>query len=176
VIYENVKSILSQDLTPCIIRFGGQEQAVPPFAPPELFWEYVAKYDRRFVELIKNYQCLVQLHCHGKIGKVLNMIASLQPDALEPIEPPPHGDISLGEVKRKVGNKMCLIGNVEACDLSHCSEKEIDQKVKEAIEDGSEGGGFILCPTSVLVLSKLTRQQEANFLQFIESGLKYGKY
>lgn len=104
------------------------------------------------------------------------MIIRAKPDALEPIEPPPDGDITLAEVKEIGKGKICLVGNIEARHLlGNSTPQEIDRLVKEAIGAGVPGGGFILAPTALLPISKLTEHQAKNLLQYIESGLKYGK-
>jgi hypothetical protein len=38
------------------------------------------------------------------------MILSLEPDSLDPIEPPPNGDISLAEVKRRLEIRFAWSG------------------------------------------------------------------
>ena len=36
-----------------------------------------------------------RVHCHGRVKKILDMIAGMGADALDPIEPPPQGDVTL---------------------------------------------------------------------------------
>jgi uroporphyrinogen decarboxylase len=52
----------------------------------------------------------------------------------------------LAEARRKVGDKLCLIGNI---DVTHTlvdgTKEEVEGAVRKAIED-SRGGGFILAP------------------------------
>ena len=99
----------------------------------------------------------------------------MKPNMLEPIEPPPHGDLTLLELKEKIGNKICLMGYIEFSDLESCSIEEIDKKVKKAIEDGSPGGGYILLPSSSPITSPLPNKTEKNLIQFLKSGRKYGQ-
>lgn len=50
----------------------------------------------------------------------------------------------LGELKLAVDKKLTLLGNLNAIEMRNWSEAETKQKVKEAIEKGAKGGGFIL--------------------------------
>ena len=175
--YENIEKILSKSLAPAILRLIGSEYAVPPFCSPEMFREYVIEFDTPIIDLCHKHGCFVQWHCHGNIGKVLKLIMEAGPDALEPIEPPPDGDVTLAKVKEITKGKVCLVGNIETRHLlGNSTPQKIDRLVREAIESAASGGGFILAPTSILPISKLNEHQARNLLQYIESGLKYGRY
>ena len=95
---------------------------------------------------------------------------------LDPIEPPPDGDIELSEVKRRYGDRLCLFGNVELRDLEHSSRAKVDALVKKAMDEAKEGGGFVLMPTAAPINVPLSRKTEENYLQYIDSGLRYGRY
>ena len=86
---------------------------MPTNLPPEYFADFVTPYVKRMSELIHQYGAKMRLHCHGNIARVLDEIMKTEPDALDPIEPPPDGDIELGEVKKRIGDKVCLFGNIE---------------------------------------------------------------
>jgi len=176
VICENLRRILKRGINDCIFRIAGSENATPPYLPPSLFREYVVYYDYSLINIIQEHKAIAELHCHGKIGQVLESIASMHPDALDPIEPFPFGDITLERVKKKIGSKVCLIGNVPATGLLHYyNEQETEKCVRNAIKAGTPGGGFILSPTSFLSIGRFNATQENNIIQFIQSGLKYGQ-
>ena len=64
--------------------------AKPHERPVEVYAPYVAE----MVDLIHSRGAMVRLHCHGKIGKVLDMIAETGADGLDPCEAPPGAPLS----------------------------------------------------------------------------------
>jgi superfamily I DNA/RNA helicase len=54
---------------------------------------------------------------------------------------------------------------------------EMRERVRQAILDGGEGGGFILCPSAGLQeWPTCDDRTVSNFLAFIDAGLEYGEY
>ncbi len=157
-------------------RLVGPEYATPPYLPPALFRELVVDYDRPIVDLIHRYGGKVRLHCHGKISQVLDMFLELGVDATDPLEPPPQGDIELAEVKRRVGDRLVLFGNMELLWLEQCTPQEIDRHVRTMMESAKEGGGYVVLPTAAPINIPLRSQTERNYIQMIDSALKYGEY
>src|SRR5680860_811667 len=70
-------------------------------------------------------------------------------DGLNPLEPLAGMDI--GKIKRRVGEKVVLIGNI---DCSHLlpfgTTEEVRKEVKKTIEVAASGSGFILASSSEL--------------------------
>jgi hypothetical protein len=177
--YERLYQLIhcvSREVSDTVFRLCGPEYITPPMLPPDYFDQFVTKYDRELIRLIQesaNYACL---HCHGNLGPIVEHVIEMQPDMLEPIEPPPHGDVSLGELKKRTKDRICLMGYIEFSDLETCSQQEVDRKVKDAVEAGSPGGGYILLPSSAPIVSPLPPKTEQNLIQFLQSGRKYGQY
>jgi len=119
-----------------------------------------------------NFACI---HCHGKLDAVLEKIVSMKPDALEPLEPPPSGDLLLNQIKKRVGDKICLMGYIQYRDLANGSKDDIERKCREAIEMGAEGGGYVILPTAGPITALSERELE-NHKQLLISAKKYGKY
>jgi hypothetical protein len=117
----------------------------------------------------------VQLHCHGKMRDVIDGIMEIGPHAVEPIEPPPQGDIPLAEFKARYGQQVCMVGNIEFDDMDKCTPEGMDARCRAAIEVAAPGGGFILTQTAPPITS-LNPRMEANYLAFINAGLRYGQY
>ena len=69
-------------------RIYGPEYATPPFLPPHLFEEYVVRYVGPMVRAIQKHGGYARIHAHGRLRDVLDHILSMQPDALDTIEPP----------------------------------------------------------------------------------------
>ncbi len=159
-----------------LFRICGPEYATPPYLSPEYFAMFVTSYVKKMSDLIHDYGAMMRLHSHGKIAKVLDEIMKTEPDALDPIEPPPDGDITLGEVKKIVGDKITLFGNIELRLLEHGSIEEVRQFVIDAMEQAKPGGRFVIMPTAAPINDPISAKTLENYKVFIETALEYGKY
>jgi uroporphyrinogen decarboxylase len=128
------------------------------------------------VDLIHSKGAKARVHCHGKIAKVLDMMVETGCDAIDPCEAPPDGDIKLADVKKRVGDKLCIFGNIQLKLLEQGSENEIVDAVKKCMNDAKEGGRFVIMPTAAPINVPLAKKTEENYITFIEAALKYGKY
>lgn len=64
---------------------------------------------------------------------------------------PVQDQLDLGEVKREVGDRLCLMGGLNSVVmLSQWSDEQIRQAVSQAIECLAPGGGFILYPVDAI--------------------------
>jgi hypothetical protein len=131
-------------------RIYGPEYAAEPFLPPRLFKEYVVRYTEPMVRAIKKHGGFARVHCHGRIAAVLDSICEMGADATDPIEPPPHGDVTLDYVRRKYGERLVLFGNIELSDIESMEPAPFGELVKQTLADGTglQGRGFVLMPSS----------------------------
>lgn len=131
-------------------RIYGPEYVTEPFLPPELFDEYVVRYTGPMVNQIKHYGGYVRIHSHGCVRNVLDYMVNMGIDAIDPIEPPPHGDVELGTIREKYRNQLVLFGNIEITDIENLTHEDFRKVVKQSIKDGTEGEGrgFVLMPSA----------------------------
>ena len=131
-------------------RIYGPEFISEPFLPPTLFDDYVVKYTNPMVKQIKKYGGFVRIHSHGCIKNILDYILNMEADSIDPIEPPPHGDVELKYVRRKYGKHLVLFGNIEIADIENMPCDMFRRVVKQTIADGTsgEGRGFVLMPSA----------------------------
>lgn len=131
-------------------RIYGPEFASPPYLPPFLFREYVSRYVKPMIELIHRSGGYARIHCHGNIHDILDDIVAMGADAIDPIEPPPQGDVELNYVREKYGDRMVLFGNIECADIENLPTPEFEQKIRRTIEEGTSGSGrgFVLMPSA----------------------------
>jgi len=146
-------------------RIYGPEYATEPYLPPHLFKEYVVRYTGPMVETIQKYGGFARIHCHGRIRAVLDYIVEMGAAAIDPIEPPPHGDVELKYVRDKYGDKLVLFGNLEVADIENMEPIEFEKVVEKTLEDGTsgEGKGFVLMPSSAPNGRKITPRTMANY-------------
>lgn len=171
-----LQRILSPDMRDVMFRICGPEYATPPYLPPEAFARFVTPYLIRMCEQIRAVGAIARVHCHGRIGRVIEEIARAEPDALDPVEPPPDGDISLGEVKRFFGERLCLLGNIELRELEASEPERIEALVKAAMAEAKADGGYILMPTSAPMTVPLDPRIEGNYRALIDAAFAYGRY
>jgi len=164
-------SLLEQGAGP-LFRMCGAEFATPPYMRPAAFAEFVIAYDRPIIELIHRRGQMLRLHCHGRLSQVLDMIAELEPDALDPVEAPPGGDIELAEVKRRIGDRICLMGNIQESMFELATEQELRDEVRRTLDVGAPGGRFVLLPTATPITVPLPAQVERNLFAYIDEGLR----
>lgn len=131
-------------------RIYGPEYASPPYLPPPLFDAYVVQYDLPMIQAIQKSGGFARIHSHGRLKDILDAIASTGCDALDPIEPPPQGDVELDYVRERHGRQWVLFGNLEASDLESLPTPEFEEKVARALEQGTAGSGrgFVLMPSA----------------------------
>jgi hypothetical protein len=127
-------------------RIYGPEYASEPYLPPRLFDEYVVRYVTPMIRDIHAHGGYARIHCHGRIKNILDMIAGMGADGLDPLEPPPHGDITLRQVRHRHGRQLVLFGNLEVADIEMLPTPQFADIVNNALEEGTtgEGRGFVL--------------------------------
>lgn len=149
-------------------RIYGPEYAAAPYMRPELFHDYVTTYVRPMVRSIQRYGGFARVHCHGRIRGILGEIEAINPDGLDPIEPPPQGDIQLREVRERIGATTVLFGNIEESDIETLPTHEFGEKVKRAIDEGVGGRGFVLMPSSCPASRTISPLVVANYEKMVE--------
>lgn len=164
---------VAQALPGRLWRIYGPEYASPPYLPPRLFREYVVRYVQPMVDSIQRYGGYARIHSHGRLHEILDDIVGMGVDGLDPIEPPPQGDVALRYVRERYGANMVLFGNLEASDIENLDAPAFAEKVKRAINEGTagEGRGFVLQPSACpygRVLSDKARRNYETIVEIIE--------
>ncbi len=146
-------------------RIYGPEYAVPPYLPPRLFDQYVVRYVEPMVRMIQAHGGFARIHSHGRLKDVLELIVGMQPDALDPIEPPPQGDVELQYVRKHYGKQLVLFGNIEIADIENLSPEKFEEKVKRALDEGitGDGRGFVLMPSAAPCGRTISRTTMLNY-------------
>jgi hypothetical protein len=171
-----ISSLLEQGVGP-IYYFNGPEYALPPLMAPDDFYEFVVEYDRKLIDLIHSYSdTYVIIHSHGKVSKFLDAFGEMGMDGLNVLEPPPIGDTVLSDAKKRVGDNYCLIGNIQYDDIARGTKEKIEQMVKEAMDQGAPGGGFILSPCASPYERPLPEKASENLIHYLHMGRIHGSY
>ena len=152
-------------------RICGSEYASVPYLPPSFYREYVMKYTGQMIDAINEYGGYPRLHSHGNLKDILPDIVDCGCKGLDPVEPPPQGDVSLRYVRDFVGEEMVLFGNLEASDLENLETVEFEQKIMMALEEGpnSAGGAFVLMPSACPYGRELSKLSIANYEKMVQA-------
>ncbi|NOY74702.1 MAG: hypothetical protein GXP32_02795 [Kiritimatiellaeota bacterium] len=168
-LYRRVKAVC-EALPGRLWRIYGPEYASPPYLPPYLFKEYVTEYVKPMAEIINATGGYARIHSHGNLKDILDHIAEIGCDAIDPIEPPEQGDVTLKYVREKYGDAWVLFGNLEITDIENMPTAKFADKVRQAIDEGTagDGRGFVLMPSACPYGRKLSPLAVANYEKMIE--------
>ncbi|HSW44481.1 MAG TPA: uroporphyrinogen decarboxylase family protein [Phycisphaerae bacterium] len=161
------------------IRLWGPEYCGAPLMSPQVYFpKYVLDLDKPATDLIHATGNFSVIHCHGRLDAILELIADIGADALEPIEtlPMSTADVTLADVKRRIGHRMCLMGAVQSLTLEQGTPERVRQEIREAIEAGAPGGGFVLLPTSAPFSIPLPDNVLANIKSMYQAAHEFGRY
>jgi len=131
-----------------ILELGGGDASTTVISP-KLFNEFVAPYDSELIKLAHEARQRIVYHTCGGMMPILEDIAAMQPDAMETFTPPAMGaDVDLAEAKRRIGDKVCLIGGFDQFHFfKGCTPEQTRAEVRRCFEAAGENGGFILAPS-----------------------------
>jgi uroporphyrinogen-III decarboxylase len=131
-----------------LIELGGGSASTTVISP-KIFDKFVAPYDSELIALAHEAGQRIVYHTCGGMMPILERIAAMQPDAMETLTPPGMGgDMELAKAKKRIGEKVCMIGGFDQFHyLIGCTPEETRAAVRACFEAAGEGGGYILCPS-----------------------------
>ncbi len=131
-----------------ILELGGGDASTTVISP-DIFNEFVAPYDSELISEAHLSGQRIVYHTCGGMMPILEDIASMKPDAMETFTPSGMGgDADLKEAKKRIGDKVCMIGGFDQFHFfKDCSENETRKEVRRCFEEAGSGGGFILSPS-----------------------------
>lgn len=110
----------------------------------------------------------------GTIREVLGGIIAIGFDGWQAVQAPSGWEYTqyMAEIKRKYGDKLTLMGNINIDILGRGKPEEVEEEVKELIKVAAPGGGFILSSSNELGRETLPE----NALVMYQIAEKYGVY
>ena len=131
-----------------ILELGGGDASTTVISP-KLFERFVAPYDSELIALAHEAGQRIVYHTCGGMMPILEQVAGMGPDAMETFTPPDMGgDVDLAEAKRRVGDKVCMIGGFDQFHFfTGCTPEETRAEVRRCFEAAGEGGGYIVSPS-----------------------------
>jgi len=141
-----------------------------PMMSPKKFYETLQPAYKIITDAVHERGCKIVLHTDGQITPLLDFIVDCGFDGLQSLEPTAGVDLAL--VKKKVGDKLCLMGNIDVAHvLTFGTKEEVFNAVKYAIKTAGPGGGFIVSAANMHPAVKVQ-----NLQWMIEATQKFGKY
>ncbi|MFP4549829.1 MAG: uroporphyrinogen decarboxylase family protein [Spirochaetales bacterium] len=93
-----------------LVELGGGDGSTTVISP-DIFESFVAPYDAKLIEAARDTDVRIAYHICGGIMPILEQIADMRPHAIETFTPPEMGaDTRLAEAKKRIGNRVCMIG------------------------------------------------------------------
>lgn len=155
-----------------VLVTGDDYAGIPgPFMSPEHFKKFVLPYLQRAVDVARNTGVPFVKHTDGRLWMIIDDIVDTGINALHPIEP--MAEMDIGEVKRRYGNRICVVGNVDCSQLlPRGSKGEVEEAVKETIAKASPGGGHILSSSN----SIHPAVKPENYMAMLKAARQFGRY
>jgi len=119
-----------------------------PFLSPPMFDEFVTLYLARLVAGYREMGYYVIKHTDGNIMPILDALVSTNPHALHSLDP--QGGVDIAEVKRRVGDRVCLIGNVNCALLQTGTDEQVVEACRYALRHGMPGGGYVFATSNCI--------------------------
>lgn len=132
---------------------------------PEGFRETMLRFDRPLVEIMHEHGALAHYHNHGPMDRFLEMIADIGVDSLDPLEGPPWGDTTLAECKERIGDRVCLLGNLDDMEVIDKVDGDTIEKLAAECIEAAGPDGYLLGGTTSGTYTERTAE---NFLRMVE--------
>lgn len=135
-------------------------------SPPQ-WWEFSGQYIKKVLDAAPEGVFTIVHNCL-KTDHILDMYPDTGADALQ-MDP----EIDLADVKRRIGDRMALIGNLHQLKtLEHGTPEEVEAECRDMIHKGAPGGGYILSASGCL--SRETPLE--NLDAMVAAAEKFGRY
>jgi uroporphyrinogen decarboxylase len=96
---------------------------------------------RRLADFVHAHGMKLMLHCDGNVGQLLPMLVESGFDSIHPLEARAGNDVR--EYKPAFGDRICLIGNINADVIATNDRAQIEAEVAAKVPVAAAGGGYI---------------------------------
>lgn len=136
---------------------------------PQDLRKYVFPWYKEFGAICREHDKYLLFHSDGILWDVMDDLLEIGINGLHPIDPT---CMDIEEVKDRVGDRICLMGNISNELLMNGTVEEVIQLTKERIKRLAPGGGY--CVGSGNSVPEWARLD--NYKAMIETVMKYGTY
>jgi len=112
------------------------------FFSPRMFARLVSPFSKRLVEEIHKGGAFAVQHSDGNLLGVLDQMLEWGLDGLHSLDPLAGMDIKV--IREKVGDRLCLFGNVDCSKVHTGTHAEIEESARYCLENGPlDGTGYV---------------------------------
>ncbi|MFX0010321.1 MAG: uroporphyrinogen decarboxylase family protein [Candidatus Hermodarchaeota archaeon] len=141
-----------------------------PMMSPKKFREVLLPAYQIITDAVHERGGKIVLHTDGQVTPLLDFVIDCGFDGLHSLEP--TAGVDLAFIKKKAGDKLCLLGNIDvAHDLVYGTKEEVYNSVKHAIKTAGPGGGYIVSAANMHPGVKAD-----NLRWMVEATKKFGNY
>lgn len=156
-----------------VFSWVGPELLIPPLMGYQDFEEFEFQINKPLCDLIHNAGGYTWLHCHGKVAKLVDRFIEMGIDVLNPLEPPKNGDVELGALVSRFGNRIGYEGNIEIQSILQDDPDTLREKIHACVKLGAKSGRFILCPSAgFMEYPEPEERYLSNLMLYLDEGLK----
>ena len=138
---------------------------------PTMYREFVFPYEHELAREAHALGLKVYLWYLGAVMPLLPDIARLEIDALFPEQGRKGYEVDIVEVRRRVGNTMCLIGFNDELDLITGNQDALACEIQRQIEGAGRDGAFIMGTTIIT-----EEVPVAHMDSYVEAVQRFGPY
>ena len=131
---------------------------------------YILPFLAKWAEGAKNQGIYPILHTDGNIAKLLDSLAMTGICAIQAVDPVAGMDIRA--VKAKMGNRLCLCGNIDCGELILSTADKLYENTKQLLLDCKTGGCFILGASNAVV----DTTPKENYEAVVQAWRDFGGY
>ncbi len=137
---------------------------------PAQYLEYVFPYHGEITRRVHERGKLIIKHSDGNMWPILDAVVEAGFDGFHPVQPQ---CMDIGEVKKRVGKRLCILGNIDCMHLlPFGTEAEVEASVRDTIAAAAPGGGYIISSSN----SIHPGVKPENYIAMVKAAHKYGAY
>lgn len=137
---------------------------------PAHYDEFIGKYHREIIDLAHKKNLKIVKHTDGNVMSILPHFIKEGFDGFHPVQPQ---CMEISEVKKKYGDKICIMGNIDCSFLLvDGTPYEVDESVKNTIAVAAPGGGYIISSSNTIHPGC----KAENYIVMVKAARKYGGY
>jgi uroporphyrinogen decarboxylase len=120
-----------------------------PFLSPRMFRKFVTPFLKQQIAAWKKAGAFPVKHTDGDIMPILDQLAECEPSAIHSLDP--MAGIDIKRVKEMVGDRVCLMGNVNCALVQAGTEEQIRQSARYCLEHGgAKQGGYVYATSNCI--------------------------
>ena len=142
-----------------------------PFFSPDKFDELIVPYLKRVIDEYRKMGYYTIKHTDGNIMPIAKQMADCGPDAFHSLDP--QGGVSIPELRKLIGDKITLVGNVNCGLLQTGTDEECREDVKRSLREGMERGYGYIFSTSNCAYTGMPLER---YEMMMDIWKEYGNY